>query len=335
MTRPQFSTPKILAAGIAAATFALGALAAPTAPPAGIYPERPVTIVSPYALGGNADTAARILAEHAPNYLGVPMAVVNRTGKEGATGSIYVKSHSPSGYTLLMGGSSSNAALPALRPETSYRPDDFTPLGVIELNSIGCAVAARPGGPNSAAELIKLIKASPEKVSYAWSGDVAGLYGKAFIKLVGGDLDKVRMESYAGANDSVKAVIDGRDTFVCTRMQGLHSLAKLGTLQLLFINEKTRNQDFPSTPTTAELNLPQLEKISAWSALMGPANLPKPVVDKWRTVLSKLAVDEGWRKRLADAGSTPYILSPEDSARFIAEQYEIYKQFVQMSTDRK
>jgi len=338
MTSPQSATQKILTAGLAAAALglALNAVAAPSVvPTAGSYPERPVTIVAPFALGGNADTAARILAEHAPSYLGVPVAVINRTGKDGATGSVYVKNVSASGHTLLMGGSPSSVALPAARPETPYRPDDFTPLGVIEINSIGCAVAARPGSPKSAEELIKAIKTTPEKVSYAWSGEVAAQYGRTFIKQVGGAPEKIKAESYPGANDSVKAVVEGRNTFVCASMQGLRGLARLRTIELLLINEKTRNKDFPAVPTTAELNLPQLEKITAWSALFGPANLPKPVVDRWRGVLAKLAADEGWRKHMEEAGSIPHVLSPEESVSFIAEQFEIYKQFVQIGTDRK
>lgn len=337
MSSPHTRISTLLTGGIAAAVLGLApnVFAASSAPPAASYPERPVTIVSPFGSGGNADTAARILAEHAPSYLGVPVAVVNRTGKDGATGTVFVKNVSPSGYTLLMGGSPSNAALPAVRPDTPYRPDDFTPLGVIEINSIGCAVAAKPGSPASAEQLIKAIKATPEKVSYAWSGEVAGQYGKTFIKLVGGSLEKIKTESYPGANDSVKAVVDGRNTFVCASMQGLHGLARLGTIKLLLINEKTRNKDFPEVPTTAEINQPQLEKITAWSALFGPANLPKPVVERWRAVLSKLAADEGWRKRQQEAGSTPHVLSPEESASFVTEQFEIYKQFVQISADKK
>lgn len=335
MNSPLSRTP-LTNIALAMLGITLSALAMPaTAAPTGGYPEKPVTIVAPFALGGNADTAARILAEHAPSYLGVPVAVTNRTGKDGATGTAYAKNASPSGHTLLMGGSPSIAALPAVRPETSYRPDDFTALGVIEINRIGCAVAAKPGAPTTADELIKLIKTTPEKVSYAWSGEVEGQYGKTLIKLVGGNLEKIRTESYAGANDSVKAVIDGRNTFVCASMQGLRGLARLGTIQLLLINESTRNKDFPSVQTTAELNLPQLEKITAWSALLGPANLPKSVVDKWRNVFSKLAADEGWKKHQQEAGSTSHVMSPEESASFIAEQYEIYKQFVQIGTDKK
>lgn len=337
MTSLPIRNKKLLAVAgaIVAVGFSVNAFARPAAsvPAPSGYPEKPVTIVAPFALGGNADTAARILAEHAPSVLGVPVAVVNRTGKDGAAGSLYVKNAAPGGYTLLMGGSPSSAALPAVRPETPYRPDDFTPLGLVELNPIGCAVSARETALSDAASLIKAFKDSPDKVSYAWSGEVAGQFGKAFIRLAGGDLQKVKAEGYPGANDSVAAVVNGHNTFVCASLQSLRGLVRLGTLKLILVNEKTRNKNFPRVPTTAEFNLQQLEKITAWSALLGPANLPRPVVDKWRAVLAKLAADEGWRKRLEDAGSTSYILSPEESARFISEQYEVYKQFAHSSAE--
>lgn len=302
-------------------------------PPGAGYPARPVTIVAPFALGGNADSAARVLAEHAPNYLGVPIAVVNRTGNDGATGSNYVKHAAPGGHLLIMGGAPSHAALPAVRPETPYRLEDFTPLGVIELNSIGCAVAGRGAAFSNAAELVATIRSSPEKISYAWSGEVAGQYGRSFVRLAGGDPGKLKNESYPGANDSVKAVVDGRNSFVCASMQSLRGLAGLGTIKLLFTNDKARSKDFASVPTAAELNMPQLEKITAWSALFGPANLPKPVVEKWRQVLARLADDKTWRQRVTETGSVPYLLSPEESARFVAEQYEMYR--LLQSSDKK
>ena len=100
------------------------------------YPAKPVTLVSPYGPGGAADLASRTLSATAPGYLGNGILVVNRTGAAGVTGSTTVAKGKPDGYTLLLARVGSQAAVPAINRTIPYTWDEFTFLGLLELNPL-------------------------------------------------------------------------------------------------------------------------------------------------------------------------------------------------------
>jgi tripartite-type tricarboxylate transporter receptor subunit TctC len=82
-------------------------------------------------------------------------------------------------------------------------------------------------------------------------------------------------------------------------------------------------------PTARELGWPDMEKLAAWSALMGPPGLPRDVVERWIDVLAKLAQDPGWLEGTRKLGGIPAIRSPQDTERFVREQYALYEQLAQ------
>lgn len=106
------------------------------------YPTKSVTLVSPYGPGGAADLAARTLSATAPTYLGESILVVNRTGAAGVSGSTTVVKGPNDGYTLLLSRVGSQAAVPAINRTIPYKWDEFTFLGLLELNPFVLAVAA-------------------------------------------------------------------------------------------------------------------------------------------------------------------------------------------------
>ena len=107
---------------VSALTMLLGPFASANAE----YPTKPITIVAPYGTGGSSDLASRSLAGVAPQYLGKPVMVVNRTGAGGVTGSAFVSKSRPDGYTLLLARVGSQAVSPAMRTTMPYKYDDFT-----------------------------------------------------------------------------------------------------------------------------------------------------------------------------------------------------------------
>ena len=115
-------------------------IAAPPALHAQAYPTKPVTIVVPFAAGGNADRSARNLGAFAQALLKQPVVIANKAGASGAIGSQAVKDAAPDGYTLLLARVGSNAVLPALRPGLPYQWNDFTFIGLLELNPVVCVV---------------------------------------------------------------------------------------------------------------------------------------------------------------------------------------------------
>ncbi len=117
-----------------AMAFGLAAVACSAGAQTGSYPDQPITLVIPFSVGGDADQAARTLGAVAQGLLGQNLVPLNRAGAGGGIGSQVVRNAKPDGYTLLLARVGSQVILPALNPSTGYAWNDFTLLGMLELN---------------------------------------------------------------------------------------------------------------------------------------------------------------------------------------------------------
>ncbi|HET9652488.1 MAG TPA: tripartite tricarboxylate transporter substrate binding protein, partial [Usitatibacter sp.] len=152
---------RIAQAVLAAACFGAGAASA--------YPDKPVTFIVPFSAGGDADLAGRNLGAAAQPLLRQPVVVVNKAGASGAIGSQLVKDAGADGHTLLIARVGSNAVLPALRPATTYKWNDFTFLGLLELNPVVCVV--HPESPyRNLDDLARALRERAGKLNYSSSG---------------------------------------------------------------------------------------------------------------------------------------------------------------------
>lgn len=310
-------------ARIAAA--ALLASAAPLASAQG-YPARPVTIVSPYGAGGNADLAARSLATVAPKYLGQPVLVVNRTGAGGIVGSRFVLESEKDGYTLLLARVGSQAVAPALDPSTPYQWNDFSMIGMLELDPYVCVVSAK--SPHKTfGELLAAIKQQPGKLAYASTGttDASVVFPVQALLNLGLPPDAALKVPYKGAGETVGAVLGGHVIFACNGISPYIGGIRSGELRALVVSTATRVQEAPDAPTAKEVGMPNLELVSGWSALYGPADLPKAVMDKWAEVLAKVKQDGEWASQVRKRGVLPSILSPSETRKFVQAQYDAYR----------
>jgi len=137
---------------------------------AAAYPDKPITLVVPWAPGGTTDILARVLAEHMTKSLGQPTVVENKPGASGNIGSAQVARARPDGYTLLIGTMSTHAINPALMPNMPFKGvDDFTPLAKIAF-VLNTMVVHQSVPAKTVAEFVALAKANPEKLAFASAG---------------------------------------------------------------------------------------------------------------------------------------------------------------------
>lgn len=290
------------------------------------YPSKPVTFVSPYGAGGNADLAARSLAAAVTKTLGQPVVVVNKTGAGGIVGSQFVVDSAPDGYTLLLARVGSQAVAPALDPATTYKWNSFSFLGILETDPYVCVVLGK-SSIKTFQDLIAAVRAQPGKLSYASTGNAdasvvfpvkmflnSGLKGDAALKI-----------PYKGAGDTVAAVLGGHVQFACNGISPYTSGIRSGDLRGLVVSTRTRVPEAPDVPTAAEVGMPDLEAVSGWSALFGPPGLPKEIVDRWAAVLAAAKDDPEWNTQVKRRGSIPSILSPDETRRFVEAQYKSYR----------
>ncbi|HET7729759.1 MAG TPA: tripartite tricarboxylate transporter substrate binding protein [Usitatibacter sp.] len=308
---------------------ALLAFAAALAPPAQAqpYPEKPITFVVPFSAGGDADLAGRNLGAAAQAILKQPVVVANKAGASGGIGSQQVKDAAPDGYTLLIARVGSNAVLPALKRDLGYKWNDFTFLGLLELNPVVCVV--HPDSPyRTLDDLGRALAAQPGKLNYSSSGIGTILHlGSQLLmqsfKLKG---DAAAHVAYKGGGEAALAVVSRDVDFSCGNLTSAIGLLKGGRLRALVVTTPERVKDIPEVPTAREAGHPQLEAIVGWSALYGPPGMPREIVARWAQVLQQVAKDPQWIAGEEKIGSIPRILPPHETERFVAEQFRVYEQ---------
>lgn len=290
------------------------------------YPQRPVTLVTPFSVGGDADLAARNLAAVIQPYLGQPLVVMNRGGANGAIGSQYVKDAAPDGYTLLLARVGSQAILPALQPDLSYRWDDFTVLGLLELNPYVCAV---PKGSSyrGLADLIDAIRARPGELNYATTGPatVLNLGPQLLFDVLGLPATAAMPITYKGSGEATLAALSGQVDFVCTNYAPISGPLGDGRLRALVTTTPQRLDSLPDVPTAREAGFPQLEVITGWSALYGPPGMDPAAVRKWAGVLDGVSSSQAWRDGTRRLGSVPDVRAAGPTREFVKAQVETYR----------
>lgn len=290
------------------------------------YPNRTITLVAPYAAGGDSDLSGRNLAAVVPRHLGQPAIVVNQVGASGMIGSQRVRSATPDGYTLLIARGGSQAIVPALDSKSPYKWNDFTMLSLLELNPLVLVVKA-DSAHKSFKDLIDYLRANPGKLNYSTAGNntTQNLSTQYMFSVLGLPKDVAIQIPYKGGGEATMAVLSDQAQFVINNLTTLLGQLKAGSLRPLFTTTAQRLKDLPELATARELGWPQLEALTGWSGLFGPPGLPVDVVQRWTEALAKIANDPDWLRGNDAIGGIPSIRSPADTEKFAREQYELYE----------
>ena len=289
------------------------------------YPNKSILFVIPYAAGGDSDLSGRNVAQHSSKYLNNRIIVpFNRVGASGVIGAMSVKNATPDGYTLLVARIATHAVLPATDAKLPYKWSDFTMISLIELNPYICFVK-NDSAIRTAADLIATMRKSPGKLNYSTAGagtsqDMAAQY---FMSLGGLTKDHAMGIHYKGGGEVTTAVMGGQVDFACNNAPTVIAQAQGGRVRPLLVTPQ-RLKELPDAPSAKEAGFPDMEKIVGWTALMGPAGMPKAIVDKWADVFQKLSKDPDWQAGNARIGGIAAIRSPVETEKYVREQYEMY-----------
>jgi tripartite-type tricarboxylate transporter receptor subunit TctC len=287
------------AAGLLAATVMLAAGSVPGA--AQDYPNRPVTVIVPFAAGGPTDVIARIVTDNMSRTLGQTFVIENVVGAGGTTGITRAKRAKNDGYTIAMGHLGTHAAAPALYPNLAYDPvADFEPIGLASGTPI-LILAKKDFAPKDLKEFVTYVKANEAKLNMAH----AGVGSVSFTTcLLLNHILKVKPTSipFQGTGPSMNALIGGQVDYMCDQIVNAVPQIQGGTIKAYAIATDKRDQSLPNVPTTKEAGLPEYQA-SAWNALFAPKDTPKEIVARLSAALDKALDDEPTRKRLLELGS--------------------------------
>ncbi len=264
------------------------------------YPNKPITLVVPFAAGGPTDVIARIVAEPMSRTLGQQIVIENVAGAGGTTGTTRVATAAPDGYTIMMGHMGTHGAAPALYPKLKYDPTkDFETIGMAAGTPI-LLVAKKDLPPKDLKEFMAYAKAQSDKLNLAHAG--VGSVSHTTALLLNNQLAiKPSQVPYRGTGPAMNDLVAGQVDFMTDQIVNVVSQVKAGSIKAYAIATPVRSPALPDVPTTKEAGLPDYQ-VSAWNALFAPKGTPADVTAKLNDALVKALADENTRKRLLDLG---------------------------------
>jgi len=306
-------------AAVFALAFAAGALAQ------GGYPSKPVTTVVGFEPGGGTDTVARIVAKTLGENLGQQMVVENRAGAGGNIAVDNVAKSAPDGYTLVLANVGALAVNPHIL-KTPYDPlRDLTPItmAVVFANVLVVQPAL---AVNSLADYVKLAREKPDTITYASSGiGGAGHLAGELLKRVA-HIDIVHVP-YKGGGPAMQGFLGAQvDSFFATPVSSISQI-KAGKARPIATTGSKRAALLPNVPTVAESGYPGYEALN-WYAYLGPARLPKDLLDRLNRELVKVLGTREVIALLDKQGVEAQPGTPEELARYIEREYQTWGKVV-------
>lgn len=279
------------------------------------YPNRPIRIVVPFAPGGGGDTVTRIMAESMSKTLKQPVLVENRPGAFTTIAPTVVAGAAPDGYTLLFAVTSVFGADKAMFPNTvNYDEKSFTPI-TNWANTFFVLGAHKDYEANTFGELLE--KARRDAPNPTFIASTQGLYPQLIVEKIERMTGvKLTLIPYKGGAPAVMAAVSGEPPLTMAVPSSVMPLAKEGRLKALAITNGKRSELAEGVPTIAEFGLDGYN-VGYWSALAGPAGLPRNVVDKLFEASRIALSDPEVRARLLQIGYEP---APSNSVEEFQEQ---------------
>jgi len=278
------------------------------------YPTKPIRVVVPFAAGSGTDVMTRVLMDDVNKGLGVPMVIDNKPGANGSVAAEMVARAVPDGYTLLLGTSSAHSANPWLFKKLGYAPiRDFTPIARTTNFPFVLAVSAA-SVVKTVPEFLDWVRGSAQKnMGY---GNATGQVAGAHLMVAGGF--KAASVPYRSTPPALVDLVGGQFDFMFVDIASSQGLVKDGKVRPLALMADRSSPLMPGLPALGE-TLPGFSYL-AWGGLMGPAGLPREIVQRLSAEVVKSLNKPAVRERFASLGLEPYPAPPEEFAAFMVEQ---------------
>lgn len=281
------------------------------------YPERPIRLVLPFAVGGPSDVLGRALGQKLSAAMGKPVIVDNKPGAGTNLAADLVAKSAPDGYTLLLMMVGSQAINEAMYPKLSYDTvKDFAPVSLLAASSL--MFVAHPSVPaRSLADVVRLAKSDPNRYNFASSGAGTPLH-------LGGELlnnsagMKITHVPYKGAVPALQDVLGGQVQFAMVGTPSALAHVKSGKLTAIGVTSAQRTSLAPEVPTIAE-TLPGYE-VELVYAIVAPTNTPKAIVDKLNAEISTAMREPEMREKLLAQGFEVRTSTPDQLGAYIRSE---------------
>jgi len=279
------------------------------------YPAKPMRIIVGQTAGGVSDLIARMVAQRFTESFKQPAVVENRAGAAGGIGTEIAVKAPPDGYTLLLSSAGPIVINPGLYPKLGYDPiRDLAPIAFIASSPL--VLVVHPSVPaKSVRELIALVKATPDRLSYGSGGNGSPphLTAELFKTMTGTRMTHI---PFKGSAPSVIALVGGQVDLSFSTVAITLPQVTTGRIRALAVTSPKRFATVPNLPTMAEAGLPGFES-QQWFALFGPAALSKDIIAKLNAEVARWLQSPDVRARLSTEGAEPGGMTLDQFAAFL------------------
>ena len=287
------------------------------------FPERPITVIVPYAAGGAGDVTMRILAEAMEKKLGQPIVIDARGGGGGTIGANAVATSAADGYTLMMGATNNFVINQFMFPKVKFDPlASFVPITkaaiVPSVMYVNNDVPVKTLG-----ELVAYAKANPGKLSYSSPsvGTTPHLSVERLKQMTGIDIVHV---PYRGAPPAMQAVVTGEVQLYLAGWGVGRGFVDTGKVKALAVASEQRLPNVPNIPTASESGVPGFVADNWWG-LAAPRGTPQAVIDTLYAAVSAALQDPAVRKKLDDMAFLPGGEAPAKTAEAMKAEAETWE----------
>ncbi len=293
------------------------------------WPQRPVTLVVPYAPGTGIDIIARTLSPKLAERLGQGFVVENKPGASGNIGANFTAKAQPDGYTLMI-TVNTFVITPALYKNLPYDPvNDFTAIGKLATGNLALVVNATALPVKTLDELVAYVKARPGKVNYGSPGN--GTPQHLAIELLKQRLNlDILHVPYSNAAAANQGLLGGQVQLAVLPVHTALPFAKAGRLNVLAVSGESRSVLAPDSPSFAEVNLKNLD-IDLYFWIAGPVNTPKEITARVNREVAAILALPDVRETLLRQGLIPATSTPEEISKLIRDDIERWKKFIEAS----
>ncbi|MEI6183149.1 MAG: tripartite tricarboxylate transporter substrate binding protein [Polynucleobacter sp.] len=283
------------------------------------YPNKPIKLVIPYAVGGGTDISTRVMSKHLDSRLNQSIIIENKGGAGSTIGTEVVVRSEPDGYTLLA-NTDTIVLAPLLFSKINFDiRKDLVPISFYA--SAPIVLVANPSFPaKDVKELIAYAKKNPGKVALATSGPGSphDLAAMLFTNRANIEVNEI---PYKGNGPALTDTIAGHVDIGMFTLSQVQPYAQAGKVKILAVISPQRTTLAPDIPSLAESGIANME-VSSRYLIMVPAKTPKAIIKKLEGSFSDLFTDKQYRSEMEGLGFEVRFTSPEDTAAILQKEYD-------------
>lgn len=293
------------------------------------YPQRPIKVIVPYAVGGATDVLTRVVTEAMSRNMGQPLTIENRAGAGVVVGSQFVSKAAPDGYTILT-TTSAHSINPTLFKKLPYDSDkDFEPIAI--LGQVSFVLLVNPQlDVTDLGSFIELLKKNPAKYSFGSAGLGSPMHvGPELLKTI--TQTQALHVPYKGESAAINDLLGGHTTFMYASASSAAPQVQAGKLRALAVTSAKRSSVLPQVPTLSEKGVLNAETYS-WIVLMAPANTSKEIVEQLNREVHKVLALNEVKAKMAEYGfEAGANMNPSQTREFIRSEVSKWAPIVRAS----